>query len=184
MNQLVRSYLARFIALAMLPNCALLAQQPATKVAVVNGQAVLVGTREGKKALDQLKAKFDTRKKEFDARQTEIAQLEDQYNKSGSVMTAVKQEQLANIIAEKKKRFQRDAQDADDEAQRDQQQAFQPLDARVNSVISKYAADHGYAVVFDIGTQGSQVRYAATGVDITNEVIALYDKTYSDTPLK
>jgi Skp family chaperone for outer membrane proteins len=164
--------------LAILHCLALQAQQGMTKVAVVNGQAALVGTQEGKKALERWNAKLDTKKKEFEARQNEIAQLEDQLSKGASVMTRDKKEQLLNSFNDKKKRLQRDVQDADEETQRDQQQSFQPLEDRLNTIIDKYAADNGYALVIDVSIQGSPVRYAAPWTDITKDVVTLYDKTY------
>jgi outer membrane protein len=155
-----------------------LAQQGATRVAVINGQAALVGTQEGKKALERWTAKLDTKKKEFEARQNEIAQIEDQLSKGASVMTGDKKEQLLNTLNNKKKRLQRDLQDADEETQRDQQQSFQPLEERLSATIDKYAADNGYALVIDLSVQGSPVRYAAPSTDITKEIVTLYDKTY------
>jgi outer membrane protein len=151
--------------------------QGTAKVAVINGQAALVSTQEGKKAFEQLKAKVETKRKDFEARQNQIAQLDDQLNKGGSVMSADKREQLASSINDKKKRLQRDTQDADEETQRDQQQTFQPLEDKLNAVINKYAADNGYSLVIDFSVPGSPVRYAAPGTDITKDVVALYDKT-------
>ncbi len=162
--------------LAILPG-GLQAQQGA-KIAVINGQAALVSIQEGKKAFEQLKAKVETKRKEFEARQNELAQLEDQLNKGSTVMTSDKKEQLANSINDKKKHLQRDSQDADEDAQRDQLQSFQPIEERLNTIINKYAADSGYSLVIDTNTPGSPVRYAATGIDITREVVTLYDKTY------
>jgi len=176
------NYIALSLTLSILQCAVLQAQQPATKVAVVNGQTVLLGTGEGKKAFTQLKVRYEAKKKEFDSRQNEIDQLQDQLNKAEGVMTEEKKSQLADRTAEKKKRLQRDQQDATDDAQKDQQQTFQPMAERVDAMISKYAADNGYSIVLDYSAPGSPVRYAAMGVDITKEVVALYDKTYGDGP--
>jgi outer membrane protein len=161
---------------AILP-CVLPAQQ-AMKIAVINGQAALVSTQEGKKAFDQLKAKVEAKRKEFELRQNELVQLEDQLNKSGAVIASDKKDQLATTINDKKKRLQRDSQDADEDAQKDQVQFFQPIEDRLNAIINKYAADNGYSLVIDINTPGSPVRYAATAIDITKDVVALYDKSH------
>jgi len=45
---------------------------------------------------------FVPKKKEFDSRQSEVAQLQDQYNKGGTVMAEDKRNQLARDIDEKK----------------------------------------------------------------------------------
>lgn len=154
----------------------LAAQAP--KIAVINSQVALVSVQQGKHAMDEFKAKYDAKKKDFDTRQNEIVQLEDQYNKGGAVMSDDKRQQLAAAISDKKKRYQRDMQDTQEAADRDQQQIVQPLEERLNTVIAKYGADNGYTLVIDIGLPGNQIRYAAPAVDVTKEIVALYDKTY------
>lgn len=168
----------RSLLLTMLLCCLSQAQQGTPKVAVINGQQALANTQEGKKTLERLRAKVETRSKEFEARQMELAQLEDQLNKGASVMTGGKKEQLAITINDRKKRLQRDSQDADEEAQLDQQQSVQALEDKLNTVIDKYATEHGYSLVIDYSTPGNPVRYRAAGIDITSEIVALYDKTY------
>jgi len=171
------------VVLAVLATGSAIHAQPGpAKIAVINGHAALVNTQQGKKAFDQLKTKVDSKKKEFESRQNELTTLEDQFNKSASVMAEDKREQLAGSINDKKKRLQRDLQDADEETQREQKEAFQPLEGRLNTVINQYAADNGYAVVIDVSVEGNQVRYAAPTVDITRDVVALYDKTFGNKP--
>ena len=55
------------------------AQQAPVKLAVINLQGALVSTKDGKKASADLDAKVAPGKKEFDARQSELIQLQDQY---------------------------------------------------------------------------------------------------------
>ena len=129
-----------------------------------------------------LKARVEAKKKDFESRQSELGKLEEQFGKSASVMTEDKREQLANSINDRKKRLQRDVQDADEEAQREQKAVFQPLEGKLNTVINQFAADNGYAVVIDVSVEGNQVRYAAPTVDITRDVVALFDKSYGNKP--
>ena len=89
------------------------AQQSPAKVGVISVQGAIVGTHDGQKASQELESKFNPKKKEFDTRQNEIAQLQDQYNKGGTVMNEEKRNQLAREIDEKKKRLERDMQDAE-----------------------------------------------------------------------
>src|SRR5882757_7125071 len=84
------------------------AQQPPAKVGVISIQGAIVGTKDGQKASQELDTKFVPKKKEFDSRQSEVSQLQDQYNKGGTVMAEDKRNQLARDIDEKKKRLERD----------------------------------------------------------------------------
>ena len=153
------------------------AQQPPAKVGVISIQGAIVGTKDGQKASQAIDAKFTPKKKEFDTRQNEVAQLQDQYNKGGSVMAEEKRNQLARDIDEKKKRLERDMQDAEEDLKTEQQKLLQGLGQRMMAVIEKYAKDNGYSMILDVSNPNTPVLYASSGIDITQDIIALYDKT-------
>jgi outer membrane protein len=153
------------------------AQQQPVKVGVISIQGALVGTKDGQKASQELDTKFVPKKKEFDARQSELAQLQDQYNKGGTVMSEDKRNQLARDIDEKKRRLQRDMQDAEEELQGEQQRLLQGLGQRMMAVIEKYAKDNGYTLVLNVSDPNNPVLYASSATDITQDIISLYDKT-------
>jgi outer membrane protein len=171
-----KSSLAAMAACLGLTLCAN-AQQPPTKVGVISVQGAIVGTKDGQKASQELEAKFTPKEKEFNSRQSELAQLQDQYNKGGSVMSEDKRNQLAREIDEKKKRLDRDMQDAREELQSEQQRVLQSLGQRMMAVIEKYAKDNGYTLILDVGNQTTPVLYASSAIDITQDIIQLYDKT-------
>jgi outer membrane protein len=153
------------------------AQTPSSKVGVISIQGAIVGTKDGQKASQDLDTKFVPRKKEFDSRQSEIAQLQDQYNKSGTVMSEDKRNQLARDIDEKKKRLERDMQDAEEDLKGEQQKVLQGLGQRMMAVIEKYAKDNGYSMILDVSNPNTPVLYASSGIDITQDIVSLYDKT-------
>jgi outer membrane protein len=150
------------------------------KVGIISMQGALAGTKDGQKALQELDAKFAPKKKEFDTRQNEVAQLQDQYNKGGTVMNDEKRNQLARDIDEKKKRLQRDMQDAEEELQSEQQRLVQSLAQRLMAVVEKYAKDNGYSMILDDSSPSTPVLWASSGIDITHDIIALYDQTSSN----
>lgn len=152
-------------------------QQPLCKVAVINMQAAITGTRDGQSAQQELAAKVGPKQKEFNNRTAEIAQLEDQLRKSGSVMSELSKQELTRSIDDKKKRLERDTQDADEEIQNEQQKWLQTLGQKMMAVVTKYAAENQYSIVLDDSNPSTPVLYAATAVDITKDVIAVYEKT-------
>lgn len=172
----MRSSLISAAALACLAT-GVFAQQAPPKVGVISIQGAIAGTKDGQKASQQLDTKFVPKKKEFDSRQSEIAQLQDQYNKGGAVMSDDKRNQLARDIDEKKKRLQRDMQDAEEELQSEQQRLLQGLGQRMMAVIEKYAKDNGYTMILNVSDPNTPVLYASSAIDITQDIISLYDKT-------
>ncbi len=171
-----RSIIAPVLALLCLA-AGVSAQQVQNKVGVISIQGAIVGTKDGQKASQELDGKFVPKKKEFDARQNEIAQLQDQINKGGQLMSEDKRNQLAREIDEKKKRLERDVQDAQEELQGEQQRVMQGLGQRMMAVIQKYAKDNNYTMILDDSNPNTPILYASTAIDITQDIISLYDKT-------
>jgi outer membrane protein len=153
------------------------AQQQLTKVGVISIQGAIVGTKDGRKASQELDRKVAPKQKEFESRQAEIAQLQDQFNKGSSVMADDKRNQLARDIEEKKKRLERDIQDSEEDVRNDQQKMLQGLGQRMMAVIEKYAKDNGYTLVLDVSNPNTPVLFASSNFDITQDVITLYDQT-------
>ena len=151
--------------------------QTANKVGVISVQGAIVGTKDGQKASQALDTKFAPKKKDFDTRQSELAQMQDQYNKGGNLMSDDKRNQLARDVDEKKKRLERDMQDAQEELQGEQQKLLQSLGQRMMAVIEKYAKDNGYTMILDVSSPNTPVLYASSGIDITQDIVALYDKS-------
>jgi outer membrane protein len=155
--------------------------QTSNKVGVISVQGAIVGTRDGQKASQELDAKFAPRKKDFDSRQSELASLQDQANKGGSVLSEDKRSQLARDIDEKKKRLERDMQDAQEELQSEQQRLLQSLGQRMMAVIEKYAKDNNFTLILDVSNPNTPVLYASSGIDITSDIVSLYDKNPTPT---
>jgi outer membrane protein len=156
------------------------AQQTLNKVGVISIQGAIVGTKDGQKASQELDRKVVPKQKEFQSRQSELAQLQDQYSKSGSVMSEDKRNQMARDIDEKKKRLDRDMQDAEEDSKGEQQKLLQSLGGRIMAVIEKYAKDNGYSMILDVSNPNTPVLYASSGIDITQDIVSLYDKTSSN----
>lgn len=155
------------------------AAQSAGKIAVVSVQGAIVGTKDGQKAAADLEAKFAPKRKDIETRQTELTQLEDQMRKGGNLLSDEKRAQLTRDIDEKRKRLNRDIQDAQEEVDQEQQRALSGLLQRMLAVIEKYSKDNGYTMVLDVSNPNTPVLYASQAIDVTADVISLYDKTSS-----
>ena len=70
----------------------------------------------------------------------------------------------------------RDTEDAQADFDQQQQKVLQELGGRLMAVIDKYARDNGYSLILDVSTQPNPVLYISNNIDITSEIVALYDK--------
>ena len=50
------------------------------------------------------------------------------------------------------------------------------LGEKMMAVIDKYARDNGFVLILDVGAQQNPVLYASNSIDITSDIVALYDK--------
>ena len=166
------------MAMAQAPAAAPAAASAApTKVGVIQIQAALAATKEGQKAAAELETKLGPRKKELESRQSEIKELQDRLQRGGNTLSDSAKEDLTRNIDTKTKSYNRQLEDAQAELEAEQQKLVNVLGQKMMAVIDKYAQQNGFAIVLDVSNQNTPVLYASNTVDITKEVIDLYDKT-------
>lgn len=152
------------------------AQAPPTKIAIIHLQNAIIGTKDGQKAAKELETRFMPKRKEIEGRQGEIQALQAQLRASSNTASEEQKNKLMRDIDVKQKALQRDGEDASAELDQEQQKLFQDIGGKVMAVIDKYASDNGFAVVIDVSAQASPILYASTSVDITRQVVDLFDK--------
>ncbi len=166
------------VALAAVALSSMAAAQTAgpNKVGVIQVQSALVATRDGQKAAKELEDRMAPRKKELDAKQAEIRDLQERLQKGGNTLSDSAKEDLTRNIDQKTKSFNRQVEDAQAELEHEQQKVLQQLGQKMMQVIDKYAQEKGFSVILDVSSQNTPVLYASNTVDITKDIIDLYDK--------
>jgi outer membrane protein len=92
-------------------------------------------------------------------------------------MSEDKRNQMTRDIDEKKRRLERDMQDAEGDLKAERQKLLESLGGRIMTLLKKYANDNGYSLILDTSSPSSEVLYASSGIDITQDIVSLYDKT-------
>jgi outer membrane protein len=152
------------------------AAQNGNKVAVINVQSALVSTKEGQKAAGEIQSRFNPKKAELERRQTEIGNLQDQLNRGRNTLSDEARQTLVREIDQKTKALNRDTEDAQAELNQEEQKLMGELLGRMIQVVNKYAKDNGYVLVLDDSSQQTPLIYASSTVEITKDIIELYDK--------
>ncbi len=155
----------------------LTAQAQQGKVAVINIQGAIISTKDGQKAAAELNAKTAPKKKELEQKQNDINGLQDQLNKGTNTLSESAKNDLYKNIEAKKKGLQRQVEDAQADLEADQQKLLQQLGQKILAVIEKYSRDNGFTLVMDVSSPQTPVLYASPSIDITKEIIELYDKS-------
>jgi outer membrane protein len=157
----------------------LTAQAQQGKFAVINIQGAIISTKDGQKAAAELNAKTAPKKRELEQKQNEINALQDQLNKGSNTLSDTAKNDIYKSIEAKKKNLQREVEDAQADLEADQQKLLQQLGQKILAVIEKYARDNSITMVVDVSSPQTPVLYASPSVDITKEIIELYDKNAS-----
>ena len=147
------------------------------KIGVIQIQSALGATKEGQKAAGELEQKMAPRKKELEAKQNELKDLQERLQKGSSLLADAAKEDLTRSIDAKTKSYNRDIEDANAELEQEQQKLVGVLGQKMMQVIDKYSQANGLALVLDVSNQNTPVLYASNSIDITKEIIDLYDKT-------
>jgi outer membrane protein len=158
---------------------ALRAQSAApTKVGVINMQAAITGTAEGKQAAAELQSQFAPRQTELQNMQK---QIEDDQSRLRTGQTTLSDEEQARLTREYTvltRTLQRKSQEAQDDFNDAQQDLINKIGRKMVDVLDKYAKDGGYAVVLDSSSQQTPIIYEANQIDVTQDIIRLYDQAY------
>ncbi len=167
---------ATLLAVALAASAGAQTSAPPTKVGVIHIQNAIIGTKDGQKAAAELETKVAPKRKELESKQNAIAQLQDRLNKGRNTMSVEEREKLIRDIDQRTKSLNRDTEDAQAEMEQEQQKILQDLGQRIMAVIDKYARDNGYNLILDVSSPQTPVLYISSGIDITQEIVALYDK--------
>jgi len=152
------------------------ATPPPSRVGIIAFQKALVNTKDGQKAAADLTAKFAPTKSELERKQGAIAQLQDQLRKGSGTMSKKAEQELTREIDQATKSLNRETQDAQAALDQEQNRISQDLGQRIQAVMDKYVRDNGYTLILDVSTQETPVVFAANATDITQDVIAMYDR--------
>jgi outer membrane protein len=151
------------------------AQAP-TKVAIIHVQNAILSTKDGQKAAGDLSSRFAPKKSALEKKQTEITGLQDQLKKGSATLSEDAKAKLMRDIDSGNKSLQRETEDAQADLDQEQGKIMQELGNKVMAVIEKYATQNGYALVLDVSNPQTPVLWAASAIDITNDIVKLYDQ--------
>ena len=122
--------------------------------------------------------KFGPKRDEYNRKQSELQTLRDQLKKGQATMSAEALRTLNQSIDNKSREVQRLGQDSQTALEEEEGAMMQQLGDKLMAVVRDYATRNGYAVVIDVSLPNGPVLWASPSVDITNEIVKLYDQTH------
>lgn len=152
------------------------AQAPAaapTRVGVLHVRQAIVTTAEGKQASAELQSQFSPR-------QTELANLQKQIQDAqakGQQQTTPDDERqrLGRQIEVWNRTYQRKLQELQEDVQAAENDVADRIGRKILEIVDRYARENGFALIVDVSAQGSNAIVWSPTVDITQDIIRLFD---------
>ena len=148
------------------------------KVGVINVQVAITSTSEGKQAAAELQSQFAPRQSELDNLRRQVEDIQTRLRTGASTLSDDEKARLAREGDQLSRQFQRKQQDSQDDFNEAQREIVDRIGRKMIDVLDKYSKEQGYGVIFDTSAQNTPVVYAANQIDVTQEIIRLYDQNY------
>ena len=151
------------------------------KIGVLNVRQAIVTTAEGKQASAELQSQFAPRQNEMETLNKQINDIRQQLAANQTTWSDEQKtkaqnqgQRLAAQLDRKNTELQTDVNDA-------QSEVVDRIGRKMMEVLDRYSRENGFVAVFDSSAQSSPIIYASNNIDITQDIIRLYDQQY---PLK
>jgi outer membrane protein len=148
------------------------------KVGVVSVRDAIVATAEGKQASAELQSQFAARQSELEGINKQIADIRQRLQAGGEKLS----QEEAGRLQRQGELLTRQLQRKQDEYQEDvnaaQAEVVDRIGRKMIDVLDRYSRESGFVIVFDSSAQNSPVLYKSTQIDVTQDIIRLYDQAY------
>jgi len=148
------------------------------KIAILNVRQAIVTTAEGKQASAQLQSQFSSQQNDLQNMQKQIQDLQNRIANSHGTLSDDEQSRLQRQGELLTRQFQRKQDDLNEAVNAAQSDVIDNIGRKMLDVLDRHARENGYTAVFDTSAQGSPVVYGSSQIDITNEIVRLYDQAY------
>ena len=172
-------------ALLLLPAARLMAQGGAaapapadtmSKVGILNFRQAIFATAEGKQAVAELQSQLAPRQTEL---QNLNKQIEDARKRLEAGERTMSEEEKTRIVRQGEqwaRLLQRKQEDLQEDANTLQQEVGERIGQKMLAVVERYARENGFTVILDSSSQSLQVLWAAPQVNVSQDIVQLYDQ--------
>lgn len=150
------------------------------KVGVVDVRRAMTGTAEGKQVSAELQSKYAPRQTELENLGKQINDVQTRLSAGEGKLSDEEMNRLRRQGQQLTTQLERKRNEVQEDINAEQTDILDRLGRKLLDVVDRYSRENGFSVVLD-ASQGNVVIYASTQIDITQDVVRLYDQTY---PLK
>jgi outer membrane protein len=146
------------------------------KVGVINVQVAITSTAEGKQAAAELQSKFAPRQTDLDNMRKQLDDIQSRLRTAATTLSDDEKARLARQGDVLTRSYQRKQQEAQDDFNDEQQDIVNRIGRKMMDVLDKFSKENGYVVILDTSAQQTPVVFAANQIDVTQDIIRLFDQ--------
>lgn len=158
------------------------APAPATeapgRAAILNVRQAIVETAEGKLASAELQSQFATRQTELENIRKQVADLQKRLQDGERTLNDAEKNRLARQIDILQRQFQRKSEDFQEDLTDAQNLVLERIGSKMMDVLDRYCRENAISLVLDVSMQSTPVIYAANTINITPDIVRLYDQAH------
>jgi outer membrane protein len=143
------------------------------KIAVIDMQRVVRTSTAGQKAVENLNIKFESLQKQLREKQDEIKALKEELEKKGPLMNEVARAEKEREYRKALRDFKEESDDAQFEMRQAESKSMEPILKELEKIVNRIGREDRYTLILETNMPG--IYYNDTSIDITDEVIKVYD---------
>jgi len=151
------------------------------KIGIINVRQAIVTTAEGKQASAELQSQFASRQNELESLNKQINDLRQRLNAGQTTLSDEEKDRLTRQGQRLTQQLERKQNELQEDVNAAQGDVVDRIGRKMMDVLDRYARENGIVAVFDSSAQNTPILFASTNIDITQDIIKLYDQAY---PLK
>src|SRR5215475_238111 len=149
-----------------------------TKVGVLNVRQAIASTAEGKQASTELQGQFTSRQTELENMNKQINDIRQRLQTGQGKLSEEEAARLQRQGETQARQLQRKQDEYQEDVNAAQAEVFDRIGRKMVDVLDRYARENGLVVVLDSSAQNTPVLFVSPNIDITQEIVRLYDNAY------
>jgi outer membrane protein len=148
------------------------------KTGVINIRQAIAQTAEGKQASAELQSQFAARQSELENMNKQINDVRQRLETGTGKLSPDEQVRLQRQGESMARQLQRKQDEYQEDVQGAQADVFDRIGRKMVDVLDRYARENGIVVVLDSSAQNTPVLFVSPNIDITQEIVKLFDNAY------
>lgn len=148
------------------------------KIGVISIRQAIAGTAEGKQAGAELQSQFAPRQNELEGMNKQIGDVRQRLEAGQGKLSPDESARLTRQGEVLSRQLQRKQDEYQEDVNAAQSDVFDRVGRKMVDVLDRYARENGYVAIFDSSAQNTPILFASTNIDITQDIVRLFDQAY------